>query len=324
MARDYGAFYYSAWNDMDFRRLPDPAQSLYFKLVVHPSLSWAGVGDWRPGRIATMSQGLDSDDVRHVADCLIARHYIVVDDETEEFLVRTYLKHDGIMGHAKLSVSMAKAFANIGSNDIRMVLSDELHKLRESNPELCGWGKPQVIECLDTPRLAAGDRPTPEDPFSNGFRYAFRSNVSNLVSLPQTKTQPSVKESVKESPTPYSCSCSIAPCSCRPTPVPRGSRLPEDWQPGEELMERGAQAYPRVDLEYETQRFADYWQNKTGKDATKLSWDRAWQTWMLKAEKDARAKGRPIVANMWEDEYGNTYAFGDNETSDISQTGAPR
>lgn len=103
----------------------------------------------------------------------------------------------------------------------------------------------------------------------------------------------------------------------------RGTRLPEDWEPAEQLLGDGSEKYPRVDLDYETERFRDYWLNKTT-NATKLDWSRAWRTWMLKAEKDARAKGRPIVANTWEDEYGNTYVFGDNETSDIGQTGAPR
>lgn len=243
MAREFGAFYYSAWNDMDFRTLPDPAQALYFKLVVHPSLSWAGVGDWRPGRIATMSQGLDADGVRHVAACLIARRYIVVDDDTEEFLIRTYLKHDRIMRHAKLSVSMAKAFGDIGSNDIRMVLSDELHKLREAEPELCGWTKPAVLGCLETPRLSAFDREVPGDPFSNGFRYEFRSGFSNVVSLRQTKTDPGVKESVKECPTP-----APTPAPLAPTPSASADIEDEfaDWYdayPRKEARGRALRAY---------------------------------------------------------------------------------
>lgn len=211
MARDFGAFYYSAWNDHDFRTLPDPAQALYMRLVVHPSLSWAGVGDWRPGRIATMSQGLDGDGVRHVAQCLIARRFIVVDEDTEEFLIRTYIKHDGIVRHAKLCISMAKAFGDIGSNTIRMVVSDELHKLRRLQPDATAWTKDQVLALLDTPRLDARSMDAPEDPFSSGFSYGFSNPFSSVFSSPQIKTSGSAKESVLQCPTPAPAPAPLAP-----------------------------------------------------------------------------------------------------------------
>lgn len=295
MAREYGAFYYSAWNDHEFRMLPDPAQALYMKLVVHPSLSWAGVGDWRPGRIATMSQGMDAADVRLVANCLIARHYIVVDDDTEEFLIRTYIKHDGIMRHAKLCVSMANAFGAVGSNTIRMILSDELHKLREAEPDAVGWKREAVLQCLETPRLDAHTMAVPSDPFSSGFRYGFSNSFSSAVSSQDALIDPCVKESVKECPTPAPAPAPLAPAPegapAPQTTAPNGARITENWTPTERLLAWAAENTPDIDLDVQTDNFRDYWLSKSGKDATKLDWGRTWQRWMRTEQE--RASRRP-------------------------------
>ena len=46
--RDYAQVRLSIWNDDDFRELSPAAQWLYFLLLTHPTLTSAGVGDWRP------------------------------------------------------------------------------------------------------------------------------------------------------------------------------------------------------------------------------------------------------------------------------------
>jgi hypothetical protein len=50
---------------------------------------------------------------------------------------------------------------------------------------------------------------------------------------------------------------------------------------------------PDVDVERMTDAFIDYWQDKPGKDATKLSWVGTWRNWMRREqEKAERARSR--------------------------------
>ena len=77
MAREHSMINTAIWNDADFRALPWPAQHLYFVLWTHPGLSYAGVVDWRPARIAPMAGGWSVEMVQAAADCLAARLFLV-------------------------------------------------------------------------------------------------------------------------------------------------------------------------------------------------------------------------------------------------------
>src|SRR5690606_36164469 len=76
MARDHARVNVTIWGDPDFRALPAPAQHLYLTLWTAPRLSYCGVHDWRPGRIAARSTGLTADDIETIAQCLEARHFL--------------------------------------------------------------------------------------------------------------------------------------------------------------------------------------------------------------------------------------------------------
>lgn len=56
---------------------------------------------------------------------------------------------------------------------------------------------------------------------------------------------------------------------------------------------------PNVDGRVETEKFINYWQAKTGKDATKLDWVATWRNWMLTAGErtPARSNGHKPFKN---------------------------
>jgi DNA-directed RNA polymerase delta subunit len=78
-----------------------------------------------------------------------------------------------------------------------------------------------------------------------------------------------------------------------------GKRLSEDWKP-EQLTNRFAnlakctisEINQVAPLEFE--KFRNYWLSKTGKDATKLDWQKTWENWLLKALQD-HYRGRYAV-----------------------------
>lgn len=66
-------------------------------------------------------------------------------------------------------------------------------------------------------------------------------------------------------------------------PRKRGSRLPDDFAVTDEMKNWFAANCPSVDGRRETEKFINYWQAKSGKDATKLDWIATWRNWMLTA-----------------------------------------
>ncbi len=148
MARERATINVDIWSDDDFRNLTAPAQSLYFKLTSHPKLDYCGCVEFHPGRLAAMSREATVGDIMIAAQELSDTYFIVVDQTTDEALVRSFLRHDGLMRQPRLAVSAAKAFGSIASNKIRAVVVHELQRLKKSEPELAAWEKPQVMTVL--------------------------------------------------------------------------------------------------------------------------------------------------------------------------------
>lgn len=74
----------------------------------------------------------------------------------------------------------------------------------------------------------------------------------------------------------------------------RGTRLPEGWLPSETARGWTLAEYPGVDARTELIKFTNYWLSKTGRDATKVNWDRTWQNWIITAaERSGIRRGQP-------------------------------
>jgi hypothetical protein len=148
MAREYAPIKLAIWADDDFRALSMPAQHLYFLLLTSPSLSHCGVADWRPNRIAALIGGATTDGILEAADELVARLFILVDEDTEEVLVRSFVRHDGLMKQPKMATAMATAHAAVASTTLRGVIVHELNRLKEDFPAIHGWGSEKATEIL--------------------------------------------------------------------------------------------------------------------------------------------------------------------------------
>lgn len=160
MARERATINVDIWNDDDWRDLTDPAQALYFKLLTHADLSYCGVGDFRPGRLAAMTKEQRADDVMVAAQELSDAWFIVVDQDTEEVLVRSFLRWDGLLRQPRLAVSAAKAFGAVASNKLRAVIVHELQRYKRENPDLPAWEKPQMKTVLRQNSVSARETVT--------------------------------------------------------------------------------------------------------------------------------------------------------------------
>jgi hypothetical protein len=141
MAREYAPIRLSIWDDDDFRRLSGDAKLLYFVLLTHPSLTHCGVADWRPKRLATLiGPDWTAERVEQAAAHLQAELYVLVDESTEEVLVRSFIRHDGLMKQPNMAVAMVNARAAVASATIRGVIVHEVRRLAADQPDLTSWG----------------------------------------------------------------------------------------------------------------------------------------------------------------------------------------
>lgn len=73
-------------------------------------------------------------------------------------------------------------------------------------------------------------------------------------------------------------------------PRKRGTRIPDDFTVTADMVEWARERCPHVDGRAETEKFINYWQAKSGRDATKVDWSATWRNWMLNAaERQPRA-----------------------------------
>jgi hypothetical protein len=72
----------------------------------------------------------------------------------------------------------------------------------------------------------------------------------------------------------------------RVVPRKRGTRIPDPFLVTAEMRSWAADHTPLVNVDRCTLRFVNYWRAKTGRDATKLDWERTWQNWLLKDQED--------------------------------------
>lgn len=262
MARDRASIRLDMWADEDWRKLSGEAQRLYMLLLSHPTLSYAGVADWRPGRIAQLSGDTTPADVERAATELEQAAFVLRDETTEEVLIRSFIKHDGLMKQPKLVVSMTTAFAAIASSKIREVVAFEVQKLHDRDKTL-KWEVSQVQTVLAakgspiatfthafTPGLTPGL--TPNDGQFQGLRTTTATTTATEASLPAGD------ERIKE------------------------TRLPKDWAPTANHMELAKSR--GVNLVAEADNFRLHAETH---DRHAARWNAAFTTWLKKAKPSA-------------------------------------
>jgi len=177
----------------------------------------------------------------------------------------------------------------------------------------------------DLEKSADGYRSVKKGPFSEtsqvgdtcppGFQAASGRNPSGVrASRPVYKTRTHLEEesSVSEggsggealAPNPPATEAATsAPrkraAATAPKPPDRGTRLPEDFAVTSAMVAWARANTPGVDGRWETEKFVDYWAAKTGKDATKKDWVRAWRNWMRGAHD--RLPNNPRKARLGND-----------------------
>lgn len=269
MPRDRANIFTDIWTDDDWRNLSGAEQNLYLMLLTHPQLSYAGVADWRPGRLAQMNRDGSKAGVEAIGRQLQDKRFIVVDDDTEEVLIRSYIKHDGVLQHPKLAISFVNAYATVSSRTIRMVITHELKKLYHKHPKWKAFEFDRVLNLLAQPSIDMSDLGTTStlpltlsaehsqplaQPLAQGLAQGLHTATATA-----TATSPSGEGSgERRSPE-------------RP--------LPAGWQPNGAHLEYAKKK--NLDLDTEAERFIFHAQ---ANDRRQRNWDAAFRMWLTKAK----------------------------------------
>jgi len=146
--KDHARVNLEIWGDDDWLDCSPAAQHLYLVLWTSPGLSYCGAGEWHPGRIAARAKGWSAQAVMAAGVELSRDLFLLVDEETGEFLLRSWLKHDGLWKVPNMAVSMANARAELASRPLRGVVVHEALKVRAANPGLSSWEREAVVSML--------------------------------------------------------------------------------------------------------------------------------------------------------------------------------
>ena len=284
MARDRANLRTDMISDDDYRKLTRDEQWLYASvLLIHPTLSYAGVADWRPGRLAAIAAGTTSDDIRRIGQGLQEKYFIYIDEDTEEVFIRSFVKHDGLLKQYRLPISMANDYAGISSQKIREFFIHELKKIYESDPNMKCWENDRVKNLLDRDSkdmktLSYGDA-LPIDlgnDHAKGYGKGYAIDPSEgygLATATTTSTSTSTPKGVEGSGERQS----------------RAVRLPDGWQPTDAHKKFAAEN--SLNLDNEIANFRDHAQ---ANDRRQKNWDASFRMWLRKAtEYQARRTAQP-------------------------------
>ena len=269
---EYGKIFKRVWGDADFKALTCQQQLLYLKLVSQTDISLAGVLTLATIRWAGQTAGVTDKDIARTLAELEAARFIVCDRETQEVLVRSYVRNDLGWRSSKTMKAVKAAVGRILSPRLRGVISAELLKvdtsgLSDRKSETYELSPREYIDSVirdlvdenppvDTPCDTPSDTPcdTPSDgvsrsgPLTHALANANANANANAPARERTTT--------------------------------RAHQLPDDWQPKPETVAAMSAAMPGVDFRLEHAKFRDHYKSngKAMKD-----WDACWRNWMRRA-----------------------------------------
>lgn len=149
MAREYARIVTAIWGDKDFKALDAKAQRLYVLILSQPDLTMCGIITPALARwSSTCSDGSLRTTKAAIKD-LTDKRFLIMDDDTDELWVRSFVHHDLNLKIPNVWVGMSKGFDSISSDSIRCQF---LKELRKGFPK----GFPDVLDEGSVDRLSKG------------------------------------------------------------------------------------------------------------------------------------------------------------------------
>lgn len=139
MARNHMRLLVTVWEDPEWLALPSSHQTAYLALCSSQDLSWCGVHPLLPQRLVGTSRDMTERKVAEALKSLASKRFLVVDEKTAEISVRTFVRHDGILGQPNVTKAMVRALNMVRSKKIRASVKTELARVLQEHPQAKGW-----------------------------------------------------------------------------------------------------------------------------------------------------------------------------------------
>ncbi|MFI6308476.1 hypothetical protein ACIBCH_41840 [Amycolatopsis thailandensis] len=150
MAREHARILCRIWRDADFRGLTTDEQWMYKALLSQATISNAGVIAYTPRSWSKLAADMTEARVEAALSSLAAKRYVVVDEDTDELLVRTFMRNDGVSSNGKVFKNAMKVALQVQSEALRHVLAVELRKV---DTEDARKAAAELDPAADEPRL---------------------------------------------------------------------------------------------------------------------------------------------------------------------------
>lgn len=207
MARSYGVIKQEVWEPgSDFRRdLSPDAQWAYWMLTSQPQINNLGILDYTPERWVRLARGLDRGRLQEALDELADHRYTIVDVDTGEILVRTFVYHDKVWSQPTLVKNARSLIRTVESDRIRLYLIDRHPWLVEDwtvtvpqdftpagvrvEQRPAAWEKQQITlfeQAHETPPERGLERGL-DTPLADGAERPLQRGVSRGVSPPRAR-----------------------------------------------------------------------------------------------------------------------------------------
>jgi hypothetical protein len=195
MPRTHGRIMSAIWTDPDFLALPVGPQRLYMFLLSQPDLSHAGLVPMRVRTAGPRRSQRQRPAASRTTSTTWRARFVVTDADTEELLVRTFVRNDGVYKQPKVMLRLREDARQIESPALRAAFRAELGRLpleelsrnptgRDAEGPSTFQSVSEVVDTLradfsdapeyptegvsdtpsDTPRVRAGAFPQPPTP----------------------------------------------------------------------------------------------------------------------------------------------------------------
>lgn len=139
MARDHARIKVAIWRDQDFLALKVAEQHCFMSLLSNGGLSRVGVVDYVPARFVRLAADQSEPKFRRAVKALRDSRFVLVDERTQELLIRSYVRLDGVFDRVNMGKAVGTAFESVVSTSLTQAIGHELARHMKEYPDLPGW-----------------------------------------------------------------------------------------------------------------------------------------------------------------------------------------
>lgn len=119
MARNHARVLTAIWSDAEFTGMTPEAQRMYLLLLSQPDLTPCGALPYIPRRWARLCPGTTVEAVEKAIEELEESRFLLVDRDTDELAIRTFVVHDGGLANPKMRGAVKSSLGALHSRWLR-------------------------------------------------------------------------------------------------------------------------------------------------------------------------------------------------------------